>query len=141
MDTIEEITLMCLAPPDFLDKRDKQKKLSEQDELMVSRKDLKFYKKRILQHFKDTLNGAVQKKINNNKLDFMLYQYCDECVKMFKITDYHELQQAELAVFNELKSDGGLDDKTNECNDESIDSKSEGNLENTIGENYDELLH
>lgn len=108
MDIVDKLTIDYLADKNY----------SEQSVNLESQKysirDLKFYRKRIANLVKE----RIITKLNNVKtshiddLDKILDHLYETCINKFKIEDYHELQQAELSVFNDKVTDMSFGDIT-----------------------------
>ena len=107
MNIIDKLTIEYLADHNYIGDNNKLEGHSK-----YSLNDLKFYRKRIVNLVKERTLAKSQKKANEiDEIDKILDQFYESCINKFKIEDYHELQQAELSVFNEKKSsDISLDD-------------------------------
>jgi len=96
------IDLQYLTNPFEMNKIMKQKEGS----LLLSKKDLEFYKKRIFKQTKDMLRGE---KVNT-KVNKAFEHYAQVCIDHFKFMDKMELIQGEL---KDVKQEKTIKIKTN----------------------------
>ena len=80
-----QIDLLYLTNPNF------KIKYNKENEHIVDKEDIKFYRKRILQDTKQHLRGDV---INEN-IQNVFYRYANELIKHYKFIDKKELIQEE----------------------------------------------
>ena len=93
LNQIDALTLSYLA--DYNLTSQEKDKLAEP----LSKKDLIFYRKRLINLFKERTKEIIKSDKNKKKdvLDDLILKLSIEAIKYFKHEDYHDLQQEELA--------------------------------------------
>ena len=93
LNEIDALTLSYLADYNLINEN------KEQIAEPVSKKDLNFYRKRLINLFKERTREITKYAKNEKKdiLDDLILKLVIESIKYFKHEDYHDLQQEELA--------------------------------------------
>lgn len=119
MNIVDKLTMEYLADKSYSCQNEKV------DTGQYSVSDLKFYRKRIINLVRERIVTKSKSEIqSNDDVDRILDCFYESCINKFKIEDYHEIKQAELAVFSD-KNDVSFDDITDNTLYKSLDECNE----------------
>ena len=109
---INDLTLQYFSNKNYLNQKTINQNNKSNNDVNINKKEIKFYRKRIMDFTKKMLRNEIDLNNINNNIEASYYEYINVLIEDFKINDKRDLLQAEFNNFitdvsmsNNIKND------------------------------------